>query len=379
MSFFLDHVERIIDSYKGNPPLSAFLKIYFKQYPKLGSRDRKALSEAAYIYYRSSRFLDSGASVQDVLVNGIIWCHSENVFLRKMMEPVLQYTSRQEPRLPDAFSYLVSPAPPLEEWLYSMWQQPRLFIRVRNHTQKIATLLRQHQIPFIYKTIAGNDQKDCICVDNGIAIDQWLPERDYVVQDWASQSSIYTLLQHLPQMPATVWDVCSGAGGKSILLKDKLPAFSLLASDIRESILHNLKLRFKTYNLGQADTLIMNSADAETVAVKMGGKMFDLVLCDVPCSGSGTWARTPEQFHFFQESNLQKFEALQYPIAFNASKHVIKGGTLAYITCSVFKKENEDVVARLSQTAGLQLIHQQLIIGIAEQADSLFIAVFRKL
>lgn len=378
MSFFLDHIERIVATYTGNPPLAIFLKSYFKQYPKLGSRDRRALSEAAYIYYRSRRFVDPLMPVLDTVAHGMAWCGSENAFLKKMMDPVLQQSNEAVLRLPD-FKDLLSPALPEEEWLHAMWQQPRLFIRLRNNSKKIPGLLQQHQVPFEYCMIPGNDQKDCLRIANGIAIDQWLPEQDYVVQDWASQASIYALLQHLPEAPAAVWDVCSGAGGKSILLKDKLPPFSLLATDIRESILHNLQLRFRKYNLGRADTLAVNSADAAAVDGVMKDRTFDLVLCDVPCSGSGTWARTPEQFHFFKERDLQKFEALQYPIALNASKYVAKGGTLAYITCSVFEKENENVVARLLQTTGLQLVHQQLIVGIPQQADSLFIALFRKL
>jgi 16S rRNA (cytosine967-C5)-methyltransferase len=138
-----------------------------------------------------------------------------------------------------------------------------------------------------------------------------------------------------------------------------------------------LRLRFKQYNLGKANTQVLNSADEKEVQSVMQGKKFDLVLCDVPCSGSGTWARTPEQFHFFKEADFRKFEDLQYPIALNASKHLAHGGTLAYITCSVFEKENEQVVQRLLQDTKLELVFQQLINGIPNQADVLFIAIFR--
>jgi 16S rRNA (cytosine967-C5)-methyltransferase len=173
--------------------------------------------------------------------------------------------------------------------------------------------------------------------------------------------------------------VCSGAGGKSILLKDKLPPFSLLASDIRETILHNLKMRFRLYGLHKTKTIVVNSADEISIAAGIGSQKFDLVLCDVPCSGSGTWARTPEQFHFFKDEQLKKFEELQYPIVYNASKHVADGGILAYVTCSVFKQENEDVVGRLLLNTNLELAHQQVINGIEQKADCMFIAIFRKI
>ncbi len=379
MSFFLDHIERIAAGYKGNPPLAVFLKAYFKQYPKLGSRDRKALSEALYIYYRSKRFALPADSVLEVVAKGITWCQSGNVFLKKMMEPVsAQVQGRGAAQLPVAFKGLISPALSEDTWLYSLWQQPRLFIRLRQRDSKVPQLLAQQGISFDDVTIPGNEQQDCLGIANGSAIDQWLPEQDYVIQDWASQASMYALLDTLPAQPKSVWDVCSGAGGKSILLKDKLPAFSLCATDVRGSILHNLQQRFKKYNLDKAETFVLDSADAAAVTRQMKQRQFDLVLCDVPCSGSGTWARTPEQFHFFKAEDLRKFEALQYPIAYNASRHIAPGGTLAYITCSVFEQENEQVVQRLLQTTDMKLVSQQLIVGIEQQADSLFIAVFRR-
>lgn len=378
MSFFLDHLERIIATYKGNPPLAVFLKAYFKQYPKLGSRDRKALSEGAYIYYRSACFCDAARSVAEVIARGIVWCGSGNVFLKKMIAGVSEETyTAADAVMPPDFDHMLSPALSLQTWLQSLWQQPQLFIRLRGRDTKVPALLQTHEIAYEHCAIPGNKEQDCLRLPNGTAIDQWLPEQEYVVQDWASQASIYALLQALPAAPASVWDVCSGAGGKSILLKDKLSSFVLTATDVRESILHNLRLRFKKYNLGKVDTQVVNSADDKAVEVTMQGKQFDLVLCDVPCSGSGTWARTPEQFHFFKESDLQKFEELQYPIALNASRYVAPGGTLAYITCSVFEKENESVVQRLLQTTKLELVTQQLINGIAQQADALFIVVFR--
>jgi 16S rRNA (cytosine967-C5)-methyltransferase len=377
MSFFLEHMERIIASYKGHPPLAIFLKTYFKQYPRLGSRDRKALSEGAYIYYRSARFCDSAEPVAGIIAKGIVWCNSRNAFLKKMMGDMPHAYTPNDALAPEGFDHLLSPSLSAQEWFHSLWQQPQLFIRLRGKQAKVPAILKAHEVAYEHCAIPGNQEPDCLRIPNGTAIDQWLPEQEYVVQDWASQASIYALLQKLPVKPAAVWDVCSGAGGKSILLRDKLPSFALTATDVRESILHNLRLRFRKYNLGKADTRVVNSADKKEVQVIMQERQFDLVLCDVPCSGSGTWARTPEQFRFFTESNLKKFEDLQLPIALNASRHVAPGGTLAYITCSVFEKENESVVQRLLQETPLELVSQQLINGIPHQADALFLAVFR--
>lgn len=379
MSFLKDHLERIIDTYEGHPPLAGFLRNYFRAYPKLGSRDRKALSEATFLYYRCKSFYPAVSSAMEVITNGYLLCKSTNAFLGKMLKPYLEEQQQDftEPEITTSIQSLPSPSISQSSWLRSMWQQPQLFIRIRKEEDRILALLQQHSIPYSLLAIEGNNEQDCLMLDNGTAIDKVLPEESYVVQDWASQASMYQLMQ-VAKSPSTVWDVCSGAGGKSILLKDKLPPFGLLASDIRDTILHNLKMRFRLYGLHKAKAIVVNSADAKVVAATIGNQKFDLVLCDVPCSGSGTWSRTPEQFHFFKDKQLKKFEELQYPIVYNASKHIADGGVLAYVTCSIFKQENEDVVTKLLLDTDLELIQQQVINGIEQKADCMFIALFRR-
>jgi 16S rRNA (cytosine967-C5)-methyltransferase len=77
-----------------------------------------------------------------------------------------------------------------------------------------------------------------------------------------------------------------------------------------------------------------------------GGKgQFDVVLCDVPCSGSGTWRRDPEAKWRLTPEGLAKLTALQAKILDEASRHVRPGGALVYMTCSLFEAENEGQIA----------------------------------
>ncbi|RYZ21892.1 MAG: hypothetical protein EOP49_46800, partial [Sphingobacteriales bacterium] len=85
MSFITDHLLRITDTFEGLEPLPAFLRAYFRQYPKLGSRDRRALSEAAYIYYRVRRFYQAAMPTDMVVKHGYALCQSQNAFLAKML------------------------------------------------------------------------------------------------------------------------------------------------------------------------------------------------------------------------------------------------------------------------------------------------------
>ena len=163
-----------------------------------------------------------------------------------------------------------------------------------------------------------------------------------------------------------------------MLLKDIEPGVRLTISDARESIIHNLKQRFRLYRHELPVAHVTDVANDAQLQKALGGKLFDNIICDAPCSGSGTWARTPEQLYFFDPAVINKFTALQQTIATNVCAHLKPGGRLIYITCSVFAQENEAVADAVIKKTGLQLIQSQLINGTGIQADSMFVAMLKK-
>ena len=104
----------------------------------------------------------------------------------------------------------------------------------------------------------------------------------------------------------------------------------------------------------------------------------EIIIADVPCSGSGTWSRTPEQLYFFQERKIEEFSALQKRIVSNAIAHLQPGGSFVYITCSVFKKENEEMAMYIKENFPLQLKQMEVLKGYDKKADSMFVAEFKK-
>lgn len=386
MRYIWQHIQAITDTYDGSLPLAHFLKNYFRRYPKLGSRDRKILSDMSYSFYRCNKAIpiDADGFEQRMAVALLLCGHvSKHIapFLSGFPETVqtaslrdkIEYL-RQRDIIID-ISTLYPGAPVLSShiepaaWLASVFQQPRFFIRIRKEKEKLLSLLRQHDISFSEIT------DTCLSLPNGTGIDTILPVDWYVVQDASSQATG----NYFNTQPGDHWwDCCSGAGGKSLLLKDKEPHISLTVSDVRESILHNLRQRFRQYGYSAPASFVMDAAQNSQLYAQLGSTLFDNVLCDVPCTGSGTWARTPEQLYFFNPEQIAVYAERQRRISINAINYLKPGGRMYYITCSVFAAENEDVVQTLLETGKMEPEQHQLINGTAMHADCMFIAILRK-
>jgi len=141
----------------------------------------------------------------------------------------------------------------------------------------------------------------------------------------------------------TWWAACAGAGGKALCIADKVGSKgAVLAGDQRADALRRLRDRAARARLRNIRTTRM---DAREPRLRRGAS-FDGVLVDVPCSGSGTWARNPDARWRLCPSDLERMPELQYDILAGAAPHVRSGGVLVYATCSVFSVENEQVIMR---------------------------------
>ena len=150
------------------------------------------------------------------------------------------------------------------------------------------------------------------------------------------------------------------------------PSIELLVSDLRESVLLNLDERFRLagirkYHKKELDLLRNNDQILHHY-------QFDGIILDAPCTGSGTWGRTPEMLTFFEERKINQFATIQKAIATNVIKYLKPGKPLVYITCSAFAAENEDVVNHLLETLPLTLEKMELIKGYQNNADTMFVA-----
>lgn len=371
MHYIWQHIRTIVDTYDGSLPLSHFLKNYCKGFPQLGSRDRRILSEMGYCWYRCAKGIDSYGTVdfENKMKASLRICGNDAIVGRMLDKEIRPLNDALDINKLFPFDVPLSEGMRRDEWLGSLLVQPSLFIRIRKQKPQIIKLLEENRIPF--KFISD----DCMSLPNGAKIDVLLPPIAYLVQDASSQQTA----EYFQPLKHEKWyDCCSGAGGKSLLLKDLEPTVQLTVTDIRQTILHNLQERVRNYGHAAPSAYITDVANKEKVALTLKGKLFDNIICDAPCSGSGTWARTPEQAYFFDPLTLGRFTSLQEDVATNVAAYLKPGGRLIYITCSVFEAENENVVGKVIDNTGLRLKESQLINGIGIKADSMFVAVLQK-
>lgn len=334
----------------------------------MGSRDRRMLSAMAYCWYRVYKGLAHAMlPYPQAMLACLTLCDAITPGMERMLQGIA-VPDVQTLFVPDA---LYSGNTPLSagitraSWLNSMQVQPMLFVRIRHQSY-----VRKAMAILLDNGIEGTAEGNCIALPNGAPIEKLLPADSYVVQDASSQATGHWLDAQPGQR---WWDCCSGAGGKSLLLADQCSGIQLTVSDSRRSILHNLEERFKLYGHRLPTMVVADATDAYEVKEVTGGKQYDRILCDVPCTGSGTWARTPEQMYFFEPTAVADFAARQRAILNNVSKYLAPGGKLFYITCSVFAQENEEVAG----SCRLKVTDSQLINGTAHRADSMYIAVLQ--
>lgn len=157
------------------------------------------------------------------------------------------------------------------------------------------------------------------------------------IQDLASQA---VGLACQPDPGERWWDVCAGAGGKSLHLSALMGGKGVVvATDTYEGKLKETVRRARRSPYRNVTT---KAWDGRRVAGKPGS--FDGVLVDAPCSAIGTWRRNPDARWTLDRQAIPRLAALQAQILNAASAGVRKGGVLVYSVCTLTLAETQNVV-----------------------------------
>jgi 16S rRNA (cytosine967-C5)-methyltransferase len=379
---YINSAIKILQEYDGKEPFSYFIKNFFKQNKKFGSTDRRTINHLCYSYFRLGHALKD-ISVEEKILNGIFLCGDKPDELLNYLKP--EWNSNIHLSLAEKLSILNDPFSvtdifPWKEQLSeaidhkkfceSFLTQPDLFLRIRPGNEEIVEKkLANANIEF--KQISNS----CIALTNSSKLEGIIDiNKEAVIQDLNSQQvGKFFELQTTNHKPQTAWDCCAASGGKSIMLYDINPRIELTVSDIRGSILINLKKRFAEAGIKNYHSFI---ADLASTKHKPSAE-YDLIIADLPCSGSGTWSRTPEEASFFNENEIERYSQLQKKIVANVIPSLKREGMFVYITCSVFKKDNEEAVDFIQKQFSMEIIKTETLKGYNRKADTMFAASLR--
>jgi 16S rRNA (cytosine967-C5)-methyltransferase len=372
--------QRILADFPADVQLSKFLPGFFRQNKQMGSTDRRVASRLVYNYFRLGNALPDLPAEDRLMVAEFVCNTQTNSFIQHFkpewaacigftLDEKLDMVKAAYPNfnLKDIFPWnkQLSAGVDQDAFLKSYFIQPDLFIRIRKgFEQQVKTTLTKADVAF------KDEGNNCLTLPNGTKLETLFPNQYWFeVQDHSSQQ---TARYFRPQKWENWWDACAASGGKSLLLHEQEPDLKLVVSDIRENILANLDERFRQAGLMKYQKKILDLTQNPDFI--MHNYAFDGIILDAPCTGSGTWGRTPELITQFNTHRIEFFQRLQQSIARNVVKYLKPGKPLIYITCSAFKAENEDAVDFMVKELGLQLEEMQVLKGYGHKADTMFVA-----
>lgn len=353
MPFREYHLTQLLEGWeKTSYPLDLYISFYFKDHKALGSKDRAAIAEMAYALIRWKgvvRGKDWKEKLQDYQKR-YPFDEVEASFPKELFqemeisygrEKALQLCRICNERAPTTVR--VNPLKTSRETLLEKWRQ---HYDVAPCKESALGILFQQKIHFFS-----------------------LPEFKeglFEIQDEASQL-VADLVEAMPG--SLVLDYCAGSGGKTLAFAHKMEGKGqIFLHDIRGKILLEAKRRLRRAGIQNAQVIKDLS--------KWKGKM-DLVLVDVPCSGTGTLRRNPDLKwryrgleHLIQEQRTLFAEALRF---------LKMGGQIVYATCSLLAKENEEQCAYFAKEHDLEIIRKPFKSLPTEGGmDGFYAAVFQK-
>lgn len=341
----IEILDQVIESARDDgPPADALVTSYFKTRRYAGSKDRRAVRELVFRAVRAvAERPESGRSA-------VLALAEDDPALFDLFgeprgpEPVTQGEPMASRAVVPAWlaqelSLLVTPG----EWPALLERAP-LDLRVNAARASRDELLGELKgaVPTPLSPWGIRLPADSR-VDDHPAFAQGLVE----VQDEGSQ---LIALACAPEPHQQILDLCAGAGGKSLALAAAAPGATILATDTNRSRLSKLGPRAGRAQ-ARIEVRLLNPPN-ELQEMSDWRANADLVLVDAPCSGSGTWRRSPEGRWRLTPHRLDRLAALQKHLLDMASELVRPGGRIVYAVCSLLSREGagqiEDFLSRRS-------------------------------
>ena len=293
-----------------------------------------------------------------------------------LVNGVLRAHQRRDPNNKEGIS--TSALHALPQWLFEslIHQYPEQFLQIATAARSKAPMALR-----VNRRQAGRDRYTTILAEAGIGAESehacedglvlttpvdvgalpYFAEGWVSVQDLAAQFAAGLLS---PQSGERILDACAAPGGKACHISEQQPQLvELVAMDISESRLQLIHENSKRLRLPM--TVLVGDASAPPETLKP--ESFDAILADVPCSATGVIRRNPDVKILRQANDIAFFADQQFAILQGLWPLLKPGGRLLYVTCSVLRAENDDVIARFTRDQQMNVAGVALPTGIATE------------
>lgn len=374
------------------PPVDKWLEHYFRQHRKFGSRDRREIRDNIFNMFRflASQDVSNGDIEPDIVLKQALeqsWLQlTDSLTMSPKQQTSLSDTCRQS-GIPQYYVSALS-----RRQNRSLWSEQQVREFCQRQSLAAPLWIRLNPKGASLESVTERLNAEGIAIlerdENAVMVEctgslyktNCFTEGLFEIQDFASQS----IGRRVPlQKGNFVWDVCAGAGGKSLQLGLRLGgAGSVLCTDVRGHALEECQRRAKRsglHNLHFRQHDALTELTPPSQVMKRGG--FDVVFVDAPCTSSGTWRRNPEARFRLNHAILEKFRYTQSGILESSSRWVREGGHLVYATCSWLPEENEErVEAFLASQAGVnfECLSSEILSHSLGKSDTMFCAVLKK-
>jgi 16S rRNA (cytosine967-C5)-methyltransferase len=195
---------------------------------------------------------------------------------------------------------------------------------------------------------------------------------DYYIQNITPAYLIHLMSEVLKKdSPQTILDLCASPGGKLLAVHDQFPKAKLFANDVSEDKIKKLKENCEKYHLS-AELSCMRGEEYPL------NRQFNLVILDVPCSNTGVLNKRVEARWRQSQDVHNQLPKTQKALLRRAVELLTKEGKIWYMTCSILKKENEELMEWAAHELDLRIEFQKTILPNVEGWDGGFGAVLTR-
>lgn len=377
----IGHTEEVLrEILRFTGPADNTLSRYFRDHPRLGSRERGVIAEAVYgllrnkLVYTSFAESGQGPSMRRLALLGLAdaagvealgglspeesdWLNRVMQIDRDMLPAALRANlpTWLYERLLERFGE--EQAQKLAQTLNTPAPLDLRVNSIKADREQVITALAEAPIiaePTPYAPLALRVRKKPALQNLPLFKDGAIE-----VQDEGSQVLAQILGARRGEM---VVDFCAGAGGKTLALGAIMRNTGrLYAFDISEKRLAKLKPRLARSGLSNVHPVVI-AHENDAKVKRLAGKI-DRVLVDAPCSGLGTLRRNPDVKWRLKPESITELNLKQLSILEGAARLVKAGGRLVYATCSIMEEENEFIVRKfLEANASFHLVPMRQVL-----------------